>query len=688
MSGLAASLDLAPAASTACAHCGGALAVGESGRFCCAGCAAAHETIRGLGLGAYYQRRAVDPAIRALRPEGETADYTPFVRAEGGGRHALDLMVDGLHCGACVWLIESVLAREARVTRARVNMTFRRLALAWSGTREDGNRLVDLIARLGYRLVPYDPATLAQADDIENRGLIRALAVAGFAVGNVMLYSIAVWSGGEMGAATRDLLHWVSALVALPAIAYAGLPFFRSAWGALRAGRTNMDVPIAIGVVLASAMSLHEVTRSADHAYFDSAITLLFFLLAGRVLDRKARGRAHAAARHLLALDARAATRIEADGKARGVRPGDLREGDVLLTAAGERFAADGEVIVGVSDIDTGPVSGESVPARAQPGDRVFAGTVNLGAPLRVRVTAVGEATLLAEIRRLMQAAESGRARLVALADRVARYYAPVVHVLALATLLGWLLIADAYWADALKIAVAVLIVTCPCALGLAVPVVQVIASGRLFRRGILVKSATALERLAEVDTIVFDKTGTLTQGRLALAPDPARDPTDLRLAASLAAASRHPLARALAAADPGVTPAAGVIEHHGLGLSLGDIRLGSRAFCGAPEDERVGAELWLARPGHGPVRFAFVDRPRSDSGETIRALAAAGYDLRILSGDRAATVGAVAQELGIAAWRADLLPDAKCRVLSDLAAEGRKVMMVGDGLNDAPALA
>jgi Cu2+-exporting ATPase len=322
----------------------------------------------------------------------------------------------------------------------------------------------------------------------------------------------------------------------------------------------------------------------------------------------------------------------------------------------------------------------------------VFAGTLNLAAPLSLQVTAVGAHTLLAEIVRLMELAEQRGARYVALADRVARLYAPAVHGLALVTFLGWVGLTDTPWQTALLTAVAVLIITCPCALGLAVPAVQVIASGRLLDRGILLKSATALERLAAVDTVVFDKTGTLTEGRPELRRE-GLDPDALARAAALAAASRHPLARALVRAAPEVPAAAGVRELPGRGLGLataaGEVRLGSRRWCGLAEDDGAeGPELWLTAPGRRPQRFAFADRTRPDAAAVIAALGRRGLSVELLSGDRAGPVARVAEELGIATWRAACGPADKVAHLEALRARGRRVLMVGDGLNDAPALA
>ena len=698
MNGLTASVAIArPQVQDRCAHCGERLASGARTSFCCAGCAAAYDIVAGLGLERFYERLRLDPNVRRLRPSEDAAvDYAARCGTASDGVTRLQLMIDGLHCAACVWLIESVLARNPQIVDGRVNMTTRRLSLAWRGPESDAGRHVASIAALGFRLVPYDPALLARESDARERELLRSLAVAGFAGANVMLLSVSVWAGHVegMGAATRDLMHWISALIALPAIAYAGRPFFRSALAALAARRANMDLPISIGVTLAAAMSLFETMRSGPHAYFDSAIALVFFLLIGRYLDAKARGRARSAAEQLVGLASRAVTVVRPDGGFEARAPHSVKPGEAVFVAAGERIGIDGRVIDGGSDLDQSLVTGESAPVAARAGAPVFAGTINLSAPLRVAATATGDKTLLAEIVRLIEAAERSRGRFTVVADRVARRYAPVVHLAALSTFLGWWLLVEAPWQTALLNAVAVLIITCPCALALAVPVVQVAATDRLMRLGVLVKSGTALERLDDVDTIVFDKTGTLTLGHPTLANAADIAPDDLAAAARLAHASRHPLARALVALAPDGAAAPDVEEIPGHGLrqatETGEERLGSRRFCGVGDTEGppVGPELWLVRPRRAPVRFAFADRLRSDAAETIAVLQAAGYAIEILSGDRKEVVAAIARDLGVANWKAEYDPTAKSRRLEALGRQGRRTLMVGDGLNDAPALA
>jgi len=685
-----------------CRHCGEPVTALSPAApdFCCSGCAGAYALLGELGLTSYYNRRAIDPKVRALRPdEDEVAnvDFTELASTDGDGNHHLNLMVDGIHCAACVWLIETLLQRNPTVLQARVNMTTRRLRLSWQGELGDIDDIIRPVMQMGYRLIPFDPAALEQATASRNKELLRCLAVAGFAAGNVMLLSVSVWAGyfQGMGGATRDLFHWISALIALPAAAYAGLPFYRSAVGAIRNRRVNMDVPISLGVILALGMSLAQTIRGEPHAYFDSAITLLFFLLIGRYLDGRARGQARSAAEHLLSLNARSITVVEPDGTRRLIAPQKAVPGMIVLVAAGERIGIDGKVVDGQSDVDTSIITGESIPVLNRPGATVFAGTTNISAPLRIEVTATGGNTLLSEIVRLMENAEQGRARYVAIADRVAKAYAPVVHTLSLATFIGWWLIGGIGWQDALMNAIAVLIITCPCALALAVPVVQVIATGRLLRAGILVKSATALERLTKVTGIIFDKTGTLTTGKPELVGEPDQD--KLLFAAGMAANSNHPLSRALVRAAGNVTALPNVSEQAGLGLVTpgpsGPIRLGSRAFCDVAENADVpsdiaGPELWLSEPGVAPTRFVFRDTMRSDAPDVIDNLRTRGFEMTLLSGDRESTVRQLAETLGIPVWQARMSPTQKAAHIQTRSDEGKCDLMVGDGINDAPALA
>ncbi|MBC6404877.1 MAG: cadmium-translocating P-type ATPase [Rhodospirillales bacterium] len=610
-------------------------------------------------------------------------------------RRRLTLVIENLECAGCVPKIERALQGLPGLLEGRVNLTTRRLRLVWAGRETGLPILLEAVLAEGYRLAPFQAGRAEESEAEARSFLLRCLAVAGFAAGNVMLLSVSVWSGvwGDMGVATRDLLHWVSALIALPAVAYAGQPFFGSAAAALTAGRLNMDVPISLAIVLAAAMSLFETMRSGQEAYFDAAVTLLFFLLIGRLLDRTMRGRVRSAAENLLSLKVDTALVAKPCGGRERRAASALRPGDRILVVAGERLPADGRVVEGKASLDVSAMTGESRPQSVGPNAKVHAGNLSLDGSLLIEVTASGERTLLAEVLRLVETAEQGRARYVRLADRVARIYAPAVHLLALGTFaLGIGL--GASWQVALMNAVAVLIVTCPCALGLAVPAVQVAAVGRLLRGGILVKSGDALERLAEIDHVVFDKTGTLTLGRPQLLNAESVDPADLQTAASLAAMSRHPLAAALVqAAGPVALPQAEVTEHPGAGLIAqtpeGALRLGSAVHVGATGLETPDeSQLWLRYPGGRPVCFRFRDSLRPDARAAIEWLREQGLSLEILSGDIPATVQEAAKSLGIGQWRGAVDPTQKTARLKSLSRTGRRVAMAGDGLNDAPALA
>ncbi len=609
-------------------------------------------------------------------------------------RAHLDAAVDGMTCVSCARRIERMLAASLGVSAAQVNLTNRRLSVDYDPGAIDGPSLLAKVNELGFRATPLSEG-LSESAKRESRALIRALGVAGFAAGNVMVYSVAVWAGlaQDMGPVTRAVMQWIAAAIALPAVAYAGQPFFQGAWRALSHWRINMDVPIALALILTCISSVIELLRGAPHVYFDGAATLTFILLIGRVMDFNARARARMGAEALAALQVLTATRIDADGTLVNVPSRSLIAGQLVKVRAGERVPADGIVEDGRSDVDMSLVSGESVPESISAGARIFAGTLNLTGPLNIRVNAAGPDTLLAEIGRLMDNAAQGRSTFVTFADKAISIYAPMVHILAAATFFGWLWLGDVVWQQALINAVTVLIITCPCALGLAVPITHVVAAGRLFAAGVLLKSGDALERLASVDWVVMDKTGTLTQSHPALVGDAAA-PNHLALTLALARESNHPLARALAATYAGQMQItlSDITEHPGQGMSGHDgariIRLGNRKFVGVDDVANDGlAEIWLDPGGGQPVRFAFETPLRTDAAQCIQALKKDGLGVEILSGDRQVAVLPVGAQLGIPAT-AEANPSDKLKWLNRLRDQGHHVLMVGDGLNDAPALA
>ncbi|MCC1491690.1 heavy metal translocating P-type ATPase [Cognatishimia sp. F0-27] len=601
------------------------------------------------------------------------------------------LSLPTIHCAACLSKVEAALNADPRVQSARVNLTAKRVAID-AAPETDPAEMISRITDAGFEAHELDATALsATTTDQAGRDLLMRLAVAGFAAMNVMLLSVAVWSGAE--GATRDLFHWISAAIVIPATGFAALPFFRNAWRALRVGSLNMDVPISLAILLAIGTSLWETALSGEHAYFDAAITLTFFLLTGRYLDHRTRSVARSAAEELAALEVPRAWRVSDAGE-KQVPVAELAAGDLIRVRPGGRLPVDGIVTEGHSELDRSLLTGETRPVAAAPGMAVSAGEVNLTGPMTVRATAVGRDSSLARMADLVAVAESGRSNYTSLADRAAKLYAPGVHILSALAFLGWLL-----WAGdlrvALNIAAAVLIITCPCALGLAVPAVTTAASGRLFRRGLLIKDATALERLAEVDTVVFDKTGTLTAG----------DPTpgdlshitrrDLGIARALAEGSAHPLSRALALrlAEMGIPAVADLDDRRelpGFGAEATwqgrPVRLGRAGWVGAEAGD--GTEAWLRIGDGDPLRIPFYDAMRDGAREAVAGLQKMGLHVALVSGDTAPAVARCAAELGIEDWQAGALPADKAARIQAFGTKGARVLMVGDGLNDTGALA
>jgi P-type Cu2+ transporter len=613
----------------------------------------------------------------------------------GNGSRTLDLSVPGAYCGACIAKIEGSLRGLPEVEKARLNLSTKRVSVTFrdtvDGRRTDPGKLVGTIAAQGYEAHLFQD--LAEGSDALRNQLLIAVAVAGFAATNIMLLSVSVWSGAE--AATRDMFHWISAMIAAPALVFSGRFFFASAWNALRHGHTNMDVPISLAVLLSYGVSLWETIHHGEHAWFDATTSLLFFLLIGRTLDHVMRDRARSAVLGLARLSPRGANVIGADGQ-REYRPvEDIRPGDRMLVAAGERLAVDSIVVAGESDIDWSIVNGESRPVPAAVGEKLLAGTLNLTGSLTVEAAAEAKQSFLAEVISLMEAAEGGKARYRRIADRAAQLYSPVVHLLAFLSFLAWGF-SNGDWKHALLVAVAVLVITCPCALGLAVPVVQVVAAGRLFRGGIMVKDGSAMERLAEISHVVFDKTGTLTLGRPRLVNGGEISDESFAIAAGLAAHSRHPLSQALARSCPWpLRTFDAVKEVAGGGLEArspeGVWRLGSRAFAlggaaGLPLDAEQ-SEVVLSLDHLAKGAFRFDDMPRPAAAATIGQLTRLGMPSTVLSGDREGVVRRLATSLGIADWRAGLNPMQKVAAIGAMREAGEKVLMVGDGINDAPAL-
>ncbi|WP_171015885.1 heavy metal translocating P-type ATPase [Devosia sp. FKR38] len=588
-----------------------------------------------------------------------------------------------IHCGACIRTIETALDALPGVVSSRVNLSSRRVTVRW---RDDGvvaPPLVRRLVELGYE--PNLFSLEATGRDAQLAALVRALAVAAFCSMNIMMLSGSVWSGANGG--TREMLHWICAGLTLPALLYSGRVFYQSAWSAMRSGHTNMDVPITIGIALAFALSLYDTIFAGDQVYYDAVASLIFFLLIGRTLDHAMRERARTAVSGLARLSPAGALVLDEGGERAYLPLADIEPGRLISVAAGDRIPLDGVVIAGQSALDRSMLTGESLPEPVAHGQFAPAGALNLFGDLTMRTTADVQGSTLHRLVKLLDDAESGRTRYRLIADRAAAWYSPVVHLAAVLAFLGWMLVGSNLH-DATTVAIAVLIITCPCALGLAVPMVQVVAARRLFDAGILVKDGSALERMAEVDTVVFDKTGTMTTGLSAPAVL-SGSAEDLAMAASLAGLSRHPYSGSIARAFATDRPVAWteIFEHAGLGiearLDAQVYRLGRPGWSG-PLD--ADGRTVFSRDGKVLAAFAFEDQLRPGAHDVARSLK---VDCRVemLSGDHPAIVGELSRKLGIAS-KGGLMPADKLARIAALQAEGRRVLMVGDGLNDTAAMA
>ncbi len=620
-------------------------------------------------------------------PEEDEQTLAASSRDLGNGLRQIEFSVPEIHCADCMRIIEKTLGEIGMVENARVNFSSRRVRIAYRPDEGRVSHLPEVLSAIGYRAVLLDPAVSSRTDPVLKR-LLLALAVSGFAAGNVMLFSVSIWSGADPQ--TRDVFHWVSALIAVPAIALSGQVFFRSAFGALRAARLNMDVPISLAIVLALALSFIETLTGGEHTFFDAALALVFFLLIGRTLDHVMREKARSAVHNLARLQPRRALRLNVDGTTEDIGIGEIEPGMTLLVAPRQRLPVDGEVVSGRSEVDMSVVSGESLPEPASPGRTLLAGAINLSGDLVFRATRAAADSYLTRMLEMMEMAEDSRSGYRRIAERAADIYAPTVHLLALATLLGWGLLSGD-WQNAIRNAIAVLIITCPCALALAVPIVHVVAAGRLFDAGILMRDGSGLERLADVTRVTFDKTGTLTKGEPVLLGQSYGDSSFLPAAAGLARKSSHPLARALATADT-VLDMRDVREMPGQGVEGRaeghEWRLGRADCCGAAGLSRSSAsEVWLSRDGIPVAAFTLADKLRADAVEVVAALRRQ-FPVTILSGDLPAPVCDVAAALGVEDARPQLKPEDKLHYLNAIAATGERVLMVGDGINDAPALA
>ncbi len=709
-----------------CFHCGLPLPEGETfsseiegerRHFCCFGCQSVCEAIYAAGLQGFYQRTPEGTLLGPPpEPPRDLALYDleevqeEFVHQVGEARE-IHLLVEGIHCAACVWLIEQTLARMPGVLSARVNLSARRLLLRWDNERVRLSQILERLAQIGYAAVPFDPETAEGQLKKQNRALLFRIVFAGFAVMNLMWISIALYAGASEGE-FRDLFHWVGFALATPTLFYSGWPFLRGAWTALRTGHLGMDLPIAIGATVTWAYSTWvTVTGTPDHeVYFDTVVNFIFVILVGRHLEAISKRHAVAATQRLLDLQPRVATRLT-DGGEETVSIRRIRPGDRVLVRPGDKIPVDGVVLEGRSTVDEAMLSGESRPVEKGPGDTVSAGTVNGNGALTLEVTGTLRDTALGRIIHLVEEAQASKAPIQCTADRIVPWFVAATLSLAAVTFLIW------YGTDfevALMAATSVLIITCPCAFGLATPMAIAVASGQGARHGILVKNGAVLETLAGIDHFVFDKTGTLTRGEMELVQLENRsdlpDEALLALAAAAERRSEHAVAQAVvraaadadlergwSAAEFSARPGRGIrAEVAGRRLVIGTLDWlkengiavddGLERRAGELESEAISA-VHLALDGRHVALMGISDELRPDAPALIESLRAAGMRLTLLSGDRHATAEAVARRLGGMEVIAEVLPEEKDQVIRRLQQGGHQVAMVGDGINDAPAL-
>ncbi len=679
---------------------------------CCAGCQAVAQSILDAGLGAYYEQRE-RPADRAqplpaemqerLRLYDDPTLQQAFVLEEPGDCREAALLIEGINCAACIWLNERQIARITGVQEVSINYTTHRARVRWDNRKTRLSVILEAVASIGYHAQPYDRARQEAAADKSRKSALFRLWVAGLSMMQVMMFTVPVYINGEQDIAPQwlSLLHWAGFLLTLPVVLYSAWPFYVSSWLDLRRGRAGMDLPVTIGVLAAFVASTWTLLSGHGAVYFDSVSMFVFLLLSGRYLEGRARRRAGAALDELAGMLPAFAHRQSGQDYAQleEVAVIHIRPEDRLLVKAGEIIPVDGVVLQGHSHVNEALLTGESAPVSKAARQEVTAGTVNLDSPLIIKTTHVGESTRLAGIVRLLDGALAEKPRVALVADRVAGVFVAALLVVALCAWLFW------HWHSpdhALSIAIAVLVISCPCALSLATPAALTAATGHLALRGLLVSRGHTLETMTRITDIVFDKTGTLTQGQPQLVHTEVWH-GDVQWAAGIAAAleahSEHPLARALSqdttlyATDVTNHPGGGLTGMiEGTGYTIGKLQFVA-SHCAAsapavPEQAPAGTHIWLACATKWIACFTLSDAVRPEALPAIQQLQAQGYVIHLLSGDHEAAVASLAAALGIDNHTASATPAGKLKVMHKLQQAGKHVMMVGDGVNDAPVLA
>ena len=699
-----------------CYHCGlpvpagsrfEARVLGETRAFCCPGCQAVAEAIVAGGLDGYYRHRsdnAVNPQALPKALPDELALYDRAEVQQGLVQHEgelseIRLLIEGISCAACGWLIEKHLRGLPGVAEASLNLSNQRLLVRWADSRLPLSQLLAELRRIGYAGHPWQDDQASARLAAENRRSIRQIGVAGLLWIQVMMAAMATWPefNVDLSPELDTILRWTSLLLTTPIVFYCCGQFFRGALRDLRTRHLTMDVSVSLAIGGAYGAGIWSTITGQGELYFDAVGMFALFLLAGRYLERRARERTAAATAQLISLLPPSCLRLDASGHSQRVLLRELAVGDRVLVPPGAQLPADGRIVAGQSSVDESLLTGEYLPQPRSEGDAVTAGTLNVEGPLTVEVLALGDDTRLSAIVRLLERAQADKPRMAELADRVAQWFLLIVLAFAAVVGLVWWQIdsARAFW-----IVLSLLVATCPCALSLATPTALTTATGTLHKLGLLLTRGHVLEGLKQIDTVIFDKTGTLSEGRLTLERiEPLGEldsDTCLALAAALEHGSEHPIARAFGHSNQGAEQ---LVSAPGLGLegmvAGRRLRIGQPAYVAALAGGAVPAipgtrgQWLLLGDERGPLAwFVLDDRLRDDAPELIAACRAQGWDIILLSGDSSPMVAEVAQQLGITDAHGGLTPDAKLAVLQDLHQRGRRVLMLGDGVNDVPVLA
>jgi len=676
-----------------CLHCSAITLLNS--KFCCFGCKAAYNIINSLNLNQYYD---FCRDIYAITPDkiqiiNNEINYMEFIQTNKN-EHSIELIIEGIKCGSCVWLIESLLKKQHNILRASVNASTQTLSIIWVGDQSQISEYIKLLSDIGYKPLPLVDSEVIKSQFALEKHYLKMIALTGVIWIQNMMISMGIWSdfSGEIGVNSRSFMNICAAALTIPVIIYSSKPFFITGWHAIKNKRSHMDIPISIAIIVTLLISAYGTIIGSADVFFEAVSGLIFALLSGRYLELKVRNKANANARNLIMQKPLFATVMRND-QLQLVSINTIKIGETIYIASGETVPLDGEIIQGASQFDNSIITGESLPIKVGIGDKVFAGSINLDNPIQLKVDNDNENSLLNEIRKLIEKSSDQKSRYQTFASKVAFFYTPLVLIISFFTTIGWLFFISAE--ESILNGIAVLIITCPCAMGLAVPLVNIVTTSSLMKRGIFVKTNDALERLTEVKTIALDKTGVLTYGK----PNLINDITDIEyidLLRSLVIHSKHHLCIALQRSlkDNGrYLELDNIIEEKGFGL-MGRYRefkvmLGRASWCEV-DDQKVDEDLlstwYVVRQNDeivASIQLKFSDRLCDDAIDFVDAIRNY-YHIFIISGDTRVSVESIAKEVNIKDFYYELSPNDKYQAISS---SKEKILMIGDGLNDAAAM-